>query len=788
MKFAQFQSTYKGLPLEVFEKTGQVLEEKYYKNREESSQLRQYLSTMNVEDRNMGHLAKATSDVESMLEEVNGKWHYANNILYNAKERIGGDKLLKASMEDYQKSETYRAEQQKRFEEGKIGEDAYEAYLINNKRFNDKPIEQDEFGQVKNRWYTPPPPSKIDIDKKVLDIVTLLSQHKDSLPAGKNNTGSPVYELYKANPTLEGFVDKYTASGVSPEKIANAVSAWINTTPEVKNYYNYINDAKLFNELTLRDDEGQYLKDEAGNYLQRDLTAKDFRDLGIKVTDDWKTLSNVVELPGVNGLATMASIRGMTPNFKETHIFQELLAQGATEKEALQHLYKNALTSNQLQNVVDFGSSFAFSEFDSDTIKNEGYWFNKNLAQKRKEEANLFEAWSTKAPMIKNTNFSLAGMNKQKEDLVTARDAYKPGTPEWNTYNAEIRNLDNIQKGLRNTYFDNTPEGATVLQNTYAKLLKQLPNKDRELFKQHEEEVKKYLSGKSTTLGFEYNGNARGYLPFALRPQATNPIIFGPNRIGDALADAKINVGKAFEKSIADGNVNYDITTLDFVDDNNELHPISTELGNLILDRGNSFVNLGALNKQGEKMTLDDYYAENNIDRSNYDPIAQFSDNYGTFVIKFVPNKADVKPLDNDARIVIQPNPANEDAIMSSVLNLVRNKNVGVSSTVNSWLNQQTSNLIFNNTFEPIRDKLASVYANTGSANFNETIKEFDITDVPISKTDSNKLGMFKLVFTSNNTIDIYQIDPKTNAVTMLATKPDIDKVQDYFFNQYINK
>ena len=78
----------------------------------------------------------------------------------------------------------------------------------------------------------------------------------------------------------------------------------------------------------------------------------------------------------------MASIRGMTPNFKETHVFQELLAQGATEKEALQHLYKNALTSNQLQNVVDFGSSFAFSEFDSDTIKNEGYWFNKNLAQK----------------------------------------------------------------------------------------------------------------------------------------------------------------------------------------------------------------------------------------------------------------------------------------------------------------------------------------------------------------------------------------------------------------------
>ena len=133
----------------------------------------------------------------------------------------------------------------------------------------------------------------------------------------------------------------------------------------------------------------------------------------------------------------------------------------------------------------------------------------KILLKKRKEEADLFEAWSTKAPMINATNFSLAGMNKQREDLLTARDANKPGSVGWNTYNAEIRNLDNIQKGLRNNYFDNTPEGEQYFKILMLNYLDNYQIKIENYLKNMRKEVKKYLSGKSTTLGFEYNGNAR---------------------------------------------------------------------------------------------------------------------------------------------------------------------------------------------------------------------------------------------------------------------------------------
>ena len=184
MKFAQFQSTYKPLPIETYERTGQELEAKYYRNREQSSLLRQGLSNTKVEDRNIGHLAKAVTDVEGMLDEVNGKWHYASNTLYKAKDRLINDKVLGASIEDYAKSQTSKTEQQKRLEEGKIGQDALSAFYTYDKLYNNKAIEIDEQGRLKNRWITPTSPDKPDIDKKSMELVDMVLKNPSSIDTG----------------------------------------------------------------------------------------------------------------------------------------------------------------------------------------------------------------------------------------------------------------------------------------------------------------------------------------------------------------------------------------------------------------------------------------------------------------------------------------------------------------------------------------------------------------------------------------------------------------------------
>ena len=226
MKFAQFQSTYKPLPISTYERTGTELEAKYYRNREQSSLLRQALANTKVEDRNIGHLAKATSDVENIFNQVNGKWHYATDALYNAKDRLVNDKVLNASIEDYAKSQATKASEQERFEKGDIGQEALDAYYINDKRYNNKAIEVDENGALKNRWNAPIAPKKVDTEKKILEIVDLINKHKDSLGVGNAKDGSELAEIYKSLPFSLGpdIINGVLASSINIESTSSRIA------------------------------------------------------------------------------------------------------------------------------------------------------------------------------------------------------------------------------------------------------------------------------------------------------------------------------------------------------------------------------------------------------------------------------------------------------------------------------------------------------------------------------------------------------------------------------------
>ena len=779
MKFATFQSTYKPLPIETYERTGQELEAKYYKNREDSSQLRQYMSKLQVEDRNIGHLAKATTDVENMFDQIDGKWHRAGNILFNAKERIIQDKALNASIEDYAKSQAQKAEQQKRFEEGKIDQAALNAYYINDKRYNDKAIEIDENGQAKNRWSTPTPISKVDIEKKVTDLVQLLNQHKDSLPVGATSKGSPLYEVYQANPRLEGYVTKYTASGKSPEKIAEAVRAWIDTTPEVKQYYNYINDATVFDAVTEKDENGKYLKDENGNFIQRDLTAKDFRDIGVSVADDWNTISNftTVALPG--GILTQIPVENQSDNLKNTGLYKELIESGLSDKEAMQKIYANTLTGMQTNKIVNFGRQFGYSEYESDVIKDEGDWFKKNLAQKRLDEAKIFAAMEGKAPLM-NANFSIDRVNTQLKELLAIQEGLTKGTPEYNRISAEISNLRNTQTALRKG-FESTPEGADYVERLYTKFIQTIPKKDRDIFKHNKQKIKDYITGKTETLGFEYDDKIVRQIPgmraFGYVGQNDNITI------ASEFKNSAREYNKALEKAVQKGSIHLDINTVDFVDDKGAISPIGENIGELLLNRGDSFINFAALTKQGEPMTLDQYYKDNKIDASKYKAVAQFTDMYGKFAIKFIPRSKDIEPLNDDRRIIVEPNPDNKAALMTSITDLVQNQSTGLSPQVNNWINKTRSNTLFGDVFESINNQRALV--RSGHAT-DEDIKEFYLNDIPMSGKSGTEFGNFKVVFNPNNTVSLIQINPQTKVETHRATRYDLDQIQEYLFNQYI--
>ena len=792
MKFAQFQSTYKSIPTQVYEQTGKELEAKYYENRQQSSLLRQGLSNAKVEDRNIGHLAKATTDVENMLDQVDGKWHYASNTLYNAKDRITGDKALNASMEDYAKAQATKADVQKQFEEGKIDQEALNAFYTNDKRYNNKAIELDENGQATNRWATPTPPPKVDTTKKILEINTLLLQHKNDIIAGRTGEGTPVFALYSANPALKGYVDKETFSGVNEQTLANAAKNWIDSTPEVKQYYNYINDAKVFNAVTERDSTGKYMQDESGNFIQKDLTPKDFRDLGIPLMDNWVSLRNSMIIPDIKtGILKTISINGLSPNFKDTPLYKQYVDAGFSDKEALQKIYSKTLTDLNTNEIVDFAKSFAYMQTDRQTIKDEDYWYKVKKRDDKEKETNIFGGLPGTAPLVAMPQYNTAAVTKTIDELTKRMAGATEGTVEYNEYRNRLNNIRATNKVIRDAYLE-SGEGQELTNRKFDSFLFSIPKEDRKLFNENKQKVIDYMSGKTSTLGFTYDTSKKS--GFTGNWNIDSGSIANLQSRDISLQDRLNGVRKDFDEGLTDhmqkGGLNLNIKTIDFTDKQGGISKVSEELGNFLIDRGDSFNNLNALDEQGQSTTLDDYYGsgknskgKDKIDSSRYKAVAQFTDHYGKFVVKFIPRKEGIDPLKDDKRIVIEPNAQNTQELMNEMANTVERNTDGNSDIVNNWVRQTRSNNIFGNIIEPIYDALAVAQSQGIPSN---KFGDMWLSNVPLSVKEPTKMGDFKITFNQDNSINIYQSDKNHTISNLLNTVNSIDEVQEYLLGEFI--
>ena len=783
MRFAQFQSTYKPIPTQVYEQTGKELEAKYYQNREQSSLLRQGLSNAKVEDRNIEHLAKATTDVENLLEQVNGKWHYASNVLYNAKDRIIGDKALNASMEDYAKAQATKADVQKQFEDGKIDQEALNAFYTNDKRYNNKAIKLDENNQAINRWATPTPPPKVDTTKKILEINTLLLQHKSDIIAGRTGEGTPVFALYSANPALKGYVDKETFSGVNEQTLANAAKNWIDSTPEVKQYYNYINDAKVFNAVTERDKDGKYIQDEDGNFIQKDLTPSDFRDLGIPLLDNWTSLRNSMIIPDTKtGILKVIPINGLSPNFKDTPLYKDYIESGFSDKEALQKIYSKTLTDLNTNEIVDFAKSFAYMQTDRQTIKDEDYWYKVKKRDDKEKETAIFGALQGTAPLVAMPSYDTVAVTKTIDELTKRMAGATEGSVEYNEYRNRLNNIRATNKVVRDAYME-TEEGQSLINKKFNAFLFSVPKEDRSLFNRNKQNVLDYMSGKSSTLGFKYDTNKKSG---EISTMYSNQDI----SLQDRLNDVRTTFDEGLSDHMQKGGLNLNIKTVDFTDKVGAISKVSEELGNFLIDRGDSFNNLNALDEQGQSTTLNEYYGtgknkkgKDKIDSSRYKAIAQFTDHYGKFVVKFIPRDKSIDPLPDDKRIVIEPNAQNTQELMNEMANTVERNADGNSDIVNNWVRQTRSNNIFGHIIEPIYDALAVAQSQGIPSN---KFGDMWLSNVPLSVKEPNKMGDFKITFNQDNSINIYQSDKNHTINNFLNTVNSIDEVQEYLLGEFI--
>jgi hypothetical protein len=813
MKFAQFQSTYKPRPIDVYERTGQELEAKYYKNREETSILRQAMANSKVEDRNLSVLARATSDVENLLETVDGKWHYASNILYKAKERLTGDKLLSASMEDYAKLQATKTDLQKRHEEGKIDDRALNAFYINNNRYNSKAVELDTEGQVLNRWNTPTPIDKIDTTEQVLKIVNQLSQHKDTLAAGTIN-GTPVAEILRPYPGLEGYLLRETAKGVDGEKIAKAVSDWIETTPMVKDYYDYINNAYTFDAFTLKDENGKYLTDENGDFVSKSITPADFREIGIHVDDEWNTVSNKMYLPGINGLLTTVAIQAISPNFKNTPLYKQYREQGLSDNETLQRMYSKVLTDLETDKVIDFARGFGYREQDSQLVEDKAYWYNKAKQDKKEEDANIFGIHEGTSP-ITGLNYDPKVNTAQIAELNKQLKAYSPDSDKYKDIQNRINNIKGVDNMLRRSFLK-TPNGINIRDAIWEDFISLVDDPiKREIFKDHETEIVEYLTGLrddvipevSNILNERQDKNEKllsitNRIP-GLGITSNNfsipNIVVSAAIIGAASKLSKGNLKRTFEdaftKAVQDGDINASFETVIFHDKQGAPSPMMKSWAEVIMNNGREWIIPSALNTQGEPMTLADWYDEAGIDKSRYTPVLEIGANKsqpGYDLIRFVPNDDNIDPLPPElASKIITPNPNNRNSILMDRVNTVLNNASESTDVAKEYAYNTLSTIVHGPYIDPILNDLAVMEA----VNPNFTYADFPtqiLRGVPISKSDPNKRGLFELsTGIMKNGMEgfiLNQINPTTNERTKLVENFTIQDIQRYLITEYLNK
>lgn len=786
MKFAQFQSTYKPLPLDVYERTGQELEEKYYRNREQSSLLRQALSNTKVEDRNIGALAKATTDVENILSQVDGKWHYANNLLYNAKDRLITDKVLNASIEDFAKSQTAKQNEQKRFEEGKIDQAALSAFYRNEKRYNTKGIELDENGQTINRWSTPTPPPKVDTTKKVMEIVELLNKNKDSLAMPNSN----LVTIYQNNPELEGYVDIFTNKGKDPSKLGEAVQNWMNSTPEVKQYYDYINDSKVFDFVTEKDSNGNYLTDHNGNFIQRDLTPADFRNIGIPVLDNWQNQSNTMLLPGLNGTLNSVKLNNLAPNFKDSSIYQEYREMGLSDKEALQQIYKKTLTALETDKVIDFARSFGYNEFDVKTVKDERYWFDLEWRKKQEEARDINNIWPGLHPVYKSEDYD----SRKTQELIKQKMAELNTMPDISPEEklarrrkqGEIDNLIASNNLIINSYLDDG-EGEMAFNETLTKLGSYLNDEALRVLVKNKDKVKDYISGKSGELGFDFitrvtkgfqkgkvvgeafsgvvpspllgqiGGTIGATLSSNLRDNVSGRTQFNINPI-DILNQARDQFSKGLTKRVQKDGLNISNKTLTFLDEQGNPSKFTKALNELVLRNTSAWTFPGTSGKNNEPVTIAQYFADNNVDPTKYDVISGIIDPKGSIPgsvsMRLIPRagSAGADKLKAFEDIVISPNPNIKPDVLSSLSKIILDnsanelgKNVAIDFAVQS---------LYGDFLNPIK------YDINFNANQNLSIdKTFpkSLYGVPLNKT-SNNTSNVKIMY-NNGLLELFQLD-----------------------------
>lgn len=727
--FASFKSTYKSLPLETINETGRILQEKYFKNRDTADKLQSSLNNLNVHSKDKPIVTQVIADTNNELNNLNGEYEKADNVIRNIVQRIDKDDVLKTAVQDKTNYDvTLKTLQEKSLDpKSGITNEAIQAFVIHSNISKKGTIYKDENGIIQNRLTVEPPPIKIDPTDTILKITEQLTKNPDIIER--------TYPGVSAQ--IAGYlgVTKETLKGVNPIKIQSAVASWINTQPEIKNYYDYINSAKVIQKFgnepvpldRMLQDFNLYIRGDGSTYQ----LSKDEKG-GITEIDT--NLSNIAQYLIQNS----DSGNGFDQNK------YNLLSK---------QMYISLATARDLGQISEMGNIFGFSQSTSDTKYMEN-WVARVDYEHRKQNEQITDLVYKNTRVMPNTDISVNDYNikvqKSKQDLDKARTALSITDPilkeEAKAKYAIAKQTyerDNfIYHNYINGALDQSPQLRANLENTYQNFIKKIEipsgaNKDDYVpsfdkfvnWLRGNEELgtyKQVYPNKIKDLN-TFISNAKA--PFSL--QAAKDISL--TDVYYALDDIKEtflnDVSKYIKTNGLQGGYGRAVS-FEGVDKNGT--PINSTINQLISDQiwknSTAYETVGSANDSDSKM-LDTWLNENKINFKDWDLTTNTYESnmhlIGAHDLTFT-NKVDgtVK------NIVVTQDPRN--AIENSLTQAERILSMSTSPQVNDFAINQVAFASYYDSFSNLFDEEKLVQ---------KTQTETDIYNIPLRKADNSIEG-----------------------------------------------
>lgn len=505
-EFATFKPTYKPLPLETFAETGRQMQERYYQNRDAADKLFSAISNSNTFDQDRQVVETALSDIDAAMSSIGGEYDKAGNVIRDIVKRLDGDKVLKAAVQDKTQYDGLLKTLQEKALDPKSGitQDSISAFAFYTKNSKQGSVYEDkDTGVIKNRINLSAPPPKIDVHQEVMDVIKLRSQNP-------NSYNQLIGDLYNSQ-----YLQTTDVKQVTPQMLQDAVTAMINSKPEVREYYEYVNNAKVLQKYgnmavpledfntafgikvdSLVGRTDNFMRDEKGNVINE------------KKIINGKTVEVPVELKGDLNDLFQAFSRNKEGKFDISKF-----------AENSKSLYADLLTNLELNKHVDFAKTFAYMQTDTKLEWNKLAEERRNNERQKGQIVAQFKD-NTVAIPIEHLDVKLqeANTNKSKamvEDLNSKLNALleKRKTNPSSVNPQEVTQLQNDLTKAKSRYnWDNIilhninkqgledPVVKNIIEDKYNEIVKTMDRyltgvKDKNKFYPTIDEVKDWLIG-----------------------------------------------------------------------------------------------------------------------------------------------------------------------------------------------------------------------------------------------------------------------------------------------------